>query len=625
MADFDGLLKQYLIDHRWTSPHHPQADGLAERGVQTFKRALRKYGDTATNKDRWDEALPQILLGYNCSPQASSKYTPYELLYARTPHVPPAVQERFAEPVNLDDPVLAADLVLQRAAWVARHAPAAGNNLAIAQHRDKLMYARRRNGAYAPKTRTLAVGDYVYYQRAPDNALEVKVAREVYRITDILDTGVAVLMGRCGRTFKAHISTLALCHLPIDGAVDHTLARPTVDLPCEICNETEDWQHMLLCDGCGKGFHTFCLTPPLADVPTADIWVCPACVGEGVTADQVKQRQQHVANIMQNAPTPISQDHQVGSTRIARQQLDGRLVLRPATRQCSTPLWGVVKYLGPKPKDKCFELQFVDGTVTHELNMTQVRKWLQPPGTLWPSHLPPMSASVLPNTGESLTTVEHWLTALRTRLPGVWNAKQASQFMTGWQAELQAPATPQELPLAPLLQQGAILDLPTSHRSQRQHQYLVLNPFSYFTAMPSVLHDANQRPMAVLNTDACVGRGADHFVNPLSSTSLATVIHKAGIKAIISSAPSFVLDMFLPLATAMNVLVAVYVTSDYITAAPQPRAMWLSKFTQSQRMKCVWLSNNMCWLILIPATVPDSSEQLQLSVMAGVANLPGPR
>ncbi len=33
---------------------------------------------------------------------------------------------------------------------------------------------------------------------------------------------------------------------------------------------------MLLCDGCDRGFHMFCLRPQLKSIPRGD-WYCPAC------------------------------------------------------------------------------------------------------------------------------------------------------------------------------------------------------------------------------------------------------------------------------------------------------------------------------------------------------------
>jgi transposase InsO family protein len=43
-GEFQVLCDKVLIDHRTTSRDHPEADGLAERVVQTVKRTLCKYG-----------------------------------------------------------------------------------------------------------------------------------------------------------------------------------------------------------------------------------------------------------------------------------------------------------------------------------------------------------------------------------------------------------------------------------------------------------------------------------------------------------------------------------------------------------------------------------------------------
>lgn len=39
---------------------------------------------------------------------------------------------------------------------------------------------------------------------------------------------------------------------------------------------------MLLCDGCDDSYHTFCLIPPLSEIPKGD-WRCPKCVAEEVS------------------------------------------------------------------------------------------------------------------------------------------------------------------------------------------------------------------------------------------------------------------------------------------------------------------------------------------------------
>ncbi|CAL8107592.1 unnamed protein product [Calicophoron daubneyi] len=54
-----------------------------------------------------------------------------------------------------------------------------------------------------------------------------------------------------------------------------------LDTNCEICSSPEDEAHLLLCDHCDRGFHTYCLPVPLNSIPPGD-WYCPDCVRHGI-------------------------------------------------------------------------------------------------------------------------------------------------------------------------------------------------------------------------------------------------------------------------------------------------------------------------------------------------------
>ncbi|XP_012502902.1 PREDICTED: LOW QUALITY PROTEIN: lysine-specific demethylase 5A [Propithecus coquereli] len=59
-----------------------------------------------------------------------------------------------------------------------------------------------------------------------------------------------------------------------------TLSVNFVDLyVCMFCGRGNNEDKLLLCDGCDDSYHTFCLIPPLPDVPKGD-WRCPKCVAE---------------------------------------------------------------------------------------------------------------------------------------------------------------------------------------------------------------------------------------------------------------------------------------------------------------------------------------------------------
>ena len=66
-----------------TSVYHPQTDGLVERFNQTLKRMLKKLPD-ADGKD-WDRLIPYVMFAIREVPQASTGFSPFELLYGRQP------------------------------------------------------------------------------------------------------------------------------------------------------------------------------------------------------------------------------------------------------------------------------------------------------------------------------------------------------------------------------------------------------------------------------------------------------------------------------------------------------------------------------------------------------------
>ncbi|KAL0199892.1 hypothetical protein M9458_003079, partial [Cirrhinus mrigala] len=81
MADLCRLLR---VKQLRTTVYHLQTDGVVERFNQTLKQMLRQV--TAEDRWEWDLMLPYVLFGIREVPQASTGFTPFELLFGRQPH-----------------------------------------------------------------------------------------------------------------------------------------------------------------------------------------------------------------------------------------------------------------------------------------------------------------------------------------------------------------------------------------------------------------------------------------------------------------------------------------------------------------------------------------------------------
>ena len=79
------LCALFDIDKTRTTPFRPQCNGATERIHRTLTTMLKCF---LSSKDDWDQLLPGCLLAYRCSINASTKYSPFELLFGRPMTLP---------------------------------------------------------------------------------------------------------------------------------------------------------------------------------------------------------------------------------------------------------------------------------------------------------------------------------------------------------------------------------------------------------------------------------------------------------------------------------------------------------------------------------------------------------
>jgi transposase InsO family protein len=596
-GEFAELLRHCYVDHRVTAPNHPAANGLAERAVQTTKRALRKLTEDP-GKPEWDDALPWVQLGYNCSVQESTKHSPYQLLHARSPVIPPAVHERFEQPINFDDPDLAAQSLLLRAEDAKRAGLIAGDNLYVAQHRDTLRYGAVRAGSYVPSLRTFHEGDFVYLKhRNTSSTLQMAAKPVIYRVKEVRPNGVVTLQGKCGGVMVNNITNLAPCHLPrIDPTIDTALLRPHAALPCEVCRFGDDGEHMLLCDNCNTGWHMSCLNPPLTRQP-AGIWVCPRCTSDGVTVADVKA-------LRASLPLPDSDEHadiraeqqvfkhaeQVRS-RHSSHVYDGRLICKPGrqgtrTRRSQPAKWG---WLEAVPSLKGYYLvKYTDGS-SEQLESHVVEALLMPEGTQPPvadaEQTSVAHASVLVTVHQpalirapDLSTRAGVRAALQELMPGDWSAISVPSFTADIPAVTctsEEPGTHQ--PLLNLLDVstvGSVAVLARSTMPELSKQFTDLD----IPVLHAPEHDLWLKPATLAMPDVIV-LGSGSFPHAL--------------------------DVTLPLAMrTARAAVCALVPCQYVHTPPLPRAEWLRSLSEHNRLSACMVPlhdrsrRNLMWLVV---------------------------
>ena len=135
-----------------TMPYHPQTDGLVERFNKTLKSMLRKYA-TKEGKD-WDKLIPYLLFAYREVPQASTGFSPFELLYGRSVRGPlDIVRESWEAREKSDESVVSHVLSMRKR--LEKMSELARENLATAQARQKTWYDKN------SRIREFAIGDQV--------------------------------------------------------------------------------------------------------------------------------------------------------------------------------------------------------------------------------------------------------------------------------------------------------------------------------------------------------------------------------------------------------------------------------------------------------------------------------
>jgi transposase InsO family protein len=123
---------------KMSTARHPQTDGQSEREIRTLITMLRAFCNE--HQDDWDEYLDFAELAANSAVQASTKHSPFELLYGTQPRMP--IDAALA-PIVPKNPA-----ALDRADRMSKALQSARQHLLAAQGRQA-DNARRREASFA--------------------------------------------------------------------------------------------------------------------------------------------------------------------------------------------------------------------------------------------------------------------------------------------------------------------------------------------------------------------------------------------------------------------------------------------------------------------------------------------
>jgi transposase InsO family protein len=595
---FERFCKDKGIDLHFITPGLPRSNGLAERAVKTIKYALKKHAADVRHAKTWDTVgLSSILLGYRCTRQAATKLSPAQILFAQNPAVHADSWITRRKRMNFVDVEASGEELLRRAEIAQKLSAQVAVNLREAHAKNAARFRALRSGLYKPKVSMFEVGDYVFplhpEDQIPGGALGMQVRDEVLRVVEVRDNGTLLLENQAGQRLVRHMEQCAQCHLTnIEGTVHPDAVLPSGRYPCEICGDHRRSGRMLLCDGCNLGYHTFCLTPPLSDIP-AGTWICPTCVQFGVTPTDVQRRRERYIPVERSRPAiELPNPRRRALARKLAAEWHGKVVKH--TTRASVRIGRVV--FTDESSLKWFNIYWTDGTMTEHDSRILARLEVIPENDA-PADImqPPDPVTVLaigPDTEWptwSVRTPADVAARLRAVMPGQ-HSPQTVGLIHGWFQRKKPKHLQLQTP-------GRLMELLLSALNLAAFR-LVLDPWAGNVMVSK--HWPSDGPMLLTN-DAYGRHGVQATSEPLEPALYSKLWRVMGrMDAIVMAPPLLLADFALTTALEFaSVAVCMCIPYVWFVAPTPPRRSYLHSLERTGRLAVLVdtdASQELCWV-----------------------------
>ena len=208
MGPVRTMCKSYGITMLQGSSYHPMSQGLVERANRTLKASLSSFLHGKQPGD-WELYLQRAVFGMRAAKQASTRYSPFRLMYGVEATLPLDITGNMALPAdpNLPNELPRAKEITNlagRAAELEKTHGRAMDNLAQAQSRQQRQHAARQSVGNASQ---LVLGSIVYVQTRQRGKFSGK-ATGPYKVTSIEGKMVTVAGDNPGTAVRVNVERL---------------------------------------------------------------------------------------------------------------------------------------------------------------------------------------------------------------------------------------------------------------------------------------------------------------------------------------------------------------------------------------------------------------------------------